>query len=139
MFKNTKNDYIGWLAMIGALVLGLEILFFNRGLIFSLIFSCGLMYLGRKKAGKKRGRVLFIAGVFFFIISIINMMTFKFLLLAFLLHFFIQFMTSKKNPKKIQLEVAEHKQDPFEETMYKSKPLFENIFLGQQKNPSRCV
>ncbi|MED3562860.1 cell wall-active antibiotics response protein LiaF [Bacillus xiapuensis] len=135
MLKNTKNDYIGWLVMIGALVLGLEILFFNRGLIFSLIFSCGLIYLGRKKAGKKRGRVLFIAGIFFFIISIINMMTFKFLLLAILLHFFIQFITSKKNPKKIQVEVAEPKQVPQEETMYKSKPLFENNFFGQQKTP----
>ncbi|MDR7002467.1 cell wall-active antibiotics response protein LiaF [Neobacillus niacini] len=135
MFKNRKNDYIGWLVMIGALVLGLEILFFNRGLIFSLFLSGGMMYLGRKRAGRKSGRLLFFAGIVFFVISVINMMTFKFLLMAVLLHFFIQFITSKKNPKKITVDIAEPKQVNQEETMYKSKPLFENIFFGQQKTP----
>ncbi|WP_312473576.1 cell wall-active antibiotics response protein LiaF [Neobacillus sp.] len=135
MFKNAKNDYIGWLVLIGVVILLLEILFFNRGLIFSLFISGGMIYLGRKKAGKKMGKILFFGGIIFFIISILNMMTFKFLLLAILLHFFIQFLNSKNNPKKITPDINKPGPIQQEETMVQTKPLFENIFLGQQKTP----
>jgi lia operon protein LiaF len=135
MFKNTKNDYIGWLVIIGAIILVMEILFFNSGLIFSLFISGGMIYLGRKRAGKKKGKILFIGGIIFLVLSLLNMMTFKFLLVAILLHFFIQFLNAKKKPKKISLEITEIEPTSHEETMIKSEPLFENIVLGQQKTP----
>jgi lia operon protein LiaF len=135
MFKNTKNDYIGWLVIIGAIILVMEILFFNSGLIFSLFISGGMIYLGRKRAGKKKGKILFIGGIIFLVLSLFNMMTFKFLLVAILLHFFIQFLNAKKQPKKISPEITEIEPTSHEETMIKSEPLFENIVLGQQKTP----
>ncbi|QCJ41476.1 cell wall-active antibiotics response protein [Bacillus sp. S3] len=139
MFKNTKNDYVGWLVIIGIVILLLEILFFNRGLIFSLFISGGMIYLGRKRAGKRLGKLLFIGGIIFFVLSIVNMMTFKFLLLAILLHFFIQFLNAKKQPKKISPDVVKPEAKPEalqqEETMIKSEPLFSNVFIGQQKTP----
>ncbi|MBS4213628.1 MULTISPECIES: cell wall-active antibiotics response protein LiaF [Neobacillus] len=135
MFKNVKNDYLGWLMLVGVVILLLEILFFNSGLIFSLFIAGGMVYLGRKRSGKKLGKLLFIGGIFFFVISVLNMMTFKFFLLAILLHFFIQFITSKKNPNKIDLQIIETENTEKEETLIQTKPLFENIFLGQQKTP----
>lgn len=135
MFKNTKNDYLGWLVIIGVVILLLEILFFNRGLIFSLFIAGVLVYLGRRKAGKKKGKILFIAGIVIFVISVFNMMTFRFLLLAILLHFFIQYLQSKKNPKKIPLDIQTQETKPNEETVIKVEPLFENLLLGQQKTP----
>ncbi len=135
MLNNTKNDYIGWLVLIGAVILLLEILFFNKGLIFSLLISGGLIYLGRKRSGKKFRKLLFFAGIIIFVISILNMMTFKFLLLAILLHFFIQLLNSKKQPAKIAPEMIKAEQKPQEETLIASKPLFENLFFGQQKTP----
>ncbi|MEH7335378.1 cell wall-active antibiotics response protein LiaF [Neobacillus drentensis] len=136
LLKNKKNEYTGWLVVIGAVVLLLEILFFNPGLIFSLFVSGGMIYLGRKWAGKKKGKVLFYGGIVFFAISILSMKTFKFLLFAILLHYIIQFYQSKKNPKKIPLVLTESDKVPHEETLIKSKPLFENIFFGQQKTPA---
>jgi lia operon protein LiaF len=137
MFKNTKYDYIGWMVIIGVIILAMEILFFNSGLIFSLFISGGLIYLGRKRAGKKRGKILFIVGIIFLGISLLNMMTFKFLLIAILLHFFIQFLNAKKHPKKISPEIITSALEPTQqdETLIKSEPLFENIVLGQQKTP----
>ncbi|MCL6573811.1 MAG: cell wall-active antibiotics response protein [Bacillus sp. (in: Bacteria)] len=115
----------------------MEILFFNSGLIFSLFISGSMIYLGRRRTGKRLGKLLFYGGIFFAVISIVNMLTFKFLLIAMLLHFFIQYRNAKKNPRKISLEGIEPLQlrEPQEETMIKTKPLFENIFLGQQKTP----
>ncbi|MBV7506341.1 cell wall-active antibiotics response protein [Bacillus sp. sid0103] len=135
MFKNTKNDYLGWMFMIGAIILVMEILFFNSGLIFSLIISGGMIFLGRKRAGKKLGKILFIGGIIFFVLSIAHMMTFKFLLLAVLLHFFIQFINTKKHPKKILPEINKAEETSQQETLIKTEPLFENIVLGQQKTP----
>jgi lia operon protein LiaF len=135
MFKNTKNDYLGWMFIIGVIILAMEILFFNSGLIFSLFISGGMIYLGRKRTGKKTGKILFIGGIIFFVLSIVNMMTFKFLLIAILLHFFIQFLNAKKHPKKITPEIISTEPTPQEETMIRTEPMFENIFLGQQKTP----
>ena len=95
-----------------------------------------MIYLGRKRAGKKIGKILFIGGIIFFVLSIVNMMTFKFLLVAILLHFFIQFLNAKKNPKKLTPEYHYNRNQPSqEETMIRTEPLFENIVLGQQKTP----
>jgi lia operon protein LiaF len=135
MFKNTKNDYIGWVAIIGIIILLLEILFFNRGLIFSLFIAGGMIYLGRRYTGKKRGKILFFGGIIFLCLSLLNMITFKFLLFAILLHFFIQFLNSKKHPNKISPYITEPEKTYQEEPLIKTKPLFENIFLGQQKTP----
>jgi lia operon protein LiaF len=135
MFKNIKSDYLSWLVIIGILILLLEILFFNRGLIFSLFIAGGMIYLGRKKAGKKRGKILFIVGIIFLVLSIVNMMTFKFLLLAILLHFFIQFINSKKQPRKIVPDIVPSESEQSEETMICLEPLFSNILVGQQKTP----
>jgi len=135
MFKNKKSDYLSWLVIIGIVILLLEILFFNRGLIFSLFIAGGMIYLGRKKAGKRLGKVLFIVGIIFFVLSIVNMMTFKFLLLAILLHFFIQYFQTKRQPKKIVPDIVSSEPAQSEETLISSEPLFSNILVGQQKTP----
>lgn len=135
MLKNRKSDYISWIILIGGIILLLEVLFFNRGLIFSLIISSGMIYLGRKKRSKKRGKILFWGGIFFFCASIFNMMTFKFFLIAILLHFFIQYTASKKQPRKVSPTLTEPKKLLEEETIVQSKPLFENVLFGQQKTP----
>lgn len=135
MFKNKKSDYLSWLVIIGIVILLLEILFFNRGLIFSLFIAGGMIYLGRKKAGKRLGKVLFIVGIIFFVLSIVNMMTFKFLLLAIFLHIFIQFFQTKRQPKKIVPDIVSSEPAQSEETLISSEPLFSNILVGQQKTP----
>lgn len=121
--------------MFGAIILLLEIMFFSHGLIFSLFISGAMIYLGRKRQKKKSGKILFFGGIIFFIINVFNMMTFKFLLLAILLHFFIQFFSSKRNPKKISVDLRKPEEIPQHETMVSTRPLFENIFVGQQKTP----
>src|SRR5579875_665853 len=133
MFKNRDN--IGWLVFLGMAFLLLEILFFNRGLIFSLFIAGVMIYLARKYSGKKRGRILFISGILFLVISLLNMITFKFILFVILLHFFYQYISSKKHPKTISPHLTEPEEYNQEEILIRTKPLFENIFLGQQKTP----
>lgn len=133
MLKRIKNDYIGWLVLIGSAVLLLEILFFNKGLIFLLLLSAGMIYIGRKKSRKKKGKVLFWGGIILFLSSLFNMLTFKFLIAAKLIHQIIQFGKSKRSPRKIAPVVMEAKEEKQDEPILKSKPLMENVLFGQQK------
>lgn len=136
MLKRIKNDYIGWLVLIGSAVLLLEILFFNKGLIFSLLLSAGMIYLGRKKSRKKKGKILFWGGIILFLGSLFNMLTFKFLVAAILIHLVIQFGKSKRNPRKISPVFMQSEREEQDDAILKSKPLMENVLFGQQKTPS---
>jgi lia operon protein LiaF len=136
MLKNNKSDYMNWIILIGVFVLLLEVLFFNRGVIFSLFISAGMIYLGRKKSAKKKGKILFWGGIVFLCASVFNMMTFKFFLLAILLHFFIQYASSKKNPNRVSPVLVEPEITKQEETLVVSKPLLDNTIFGQQKTPT---
>jgi lia operon protein LiaF len=135
MFKSAKKDYTAWLVFIGIVILLLEVLFFNEGLIFSLFIAGGMIYLGRRKPGKKFSKFLFFGGIVVLVINVFSMMTFRFLLLAILLHFFIQYLNSKKQPQKLVVDLRKADDAPKQETVIKTKPLFENMFLGQQKTP----
>lgn len=136
MLKNIKQDYSSWLILIGSLVLLLEVLFFNKGLIFSLFFSGLMIYLGKRRAEKGKGKILFWGGIIFLIASIFNMMTVKFFLIAILLHLLIQYGNSKRAPKIITPQYMDSKDNYTKSTMQSSKPLLGNVLFGQQKTPN---
>jgi lia operon protein LiaF len=135
MLKKMNSEYVSWMVLIGVVILLLEVTFFNQGLIFSLFISILMVYLGRKSMPKKSGKVLFWGGILFFIISIFHMITFRFLLLALLIHFVIQFVGSKRNPNFISPVVKLDEQEKQSEQVMKRKPLFKNILFGQQRTP----
>lgn len=143
MLKNMKSNYMSWTILIGIVVLLLEVSFFNSGLIFSLFISAAMIYIGRKYLPKKRGILLFWGGLFFLVASIFSMITFRFFLIAILINFVIQFVQSKRKPKYIIPVIKENENEnenedkDKQEMMVRSRPLFENIFFGQQKTPSQ--
>jgi lia operon protein LiaF len=137
MLKNMKSDYMSWTILIGIVVLLLEVSFFNSGLIFSLFISAAMIYIGRKYLPKKRGKLLFWGGLFFLVASIFSMITFRFFLIAILINFVIQFVQSKRKPKYIIPVIKTNENEDKQEMMVRSRPLFENIFFGQQKTPSQ--
>ncbi|MFS0637992.1 cell wall-active antibiotics response protein LiaF [Mesobacillus foraminis] len=135
MLGKMKNDYISWIVLLGALLLLLEISFFNTGLIFSLFVSGAMIYMGRKARRRSFGKLLFWVGLFILGTSVIGMMTFRFFLLAILIYILIQFAQSKKNPEVIRPVVEEPKPVSPETTLVEQSPLFKNTFFGHQKTP----
>ena len=137
MINRVKSEYISWILLLGAVVLFLEFTFFNSGLIFSLLVEVGMIYIGRKWMPRKSGKLLFWLGIIFLIISIFSMITFKFFLLAILIHFLIQFVQAKKNPAHIKPVLKEPSLTLEKETLIRHKPLFGNQLFGQQKTPDQ--
>ncbi|MDQ0155538.1 cell wall-active antibiotics response protein LiaF [Robertmurraya andreesenii] len=133
-----KSEYVSWAILLGLVVLLLEISFFNRGVIFSLLVAIGMIYMGRKWMPSSTGKLFFWFGIIFFTLSIFNMMTFKFLLLAILVFLIMEYAKSKKKPEVIQpiikTEDLEKKQA---EVLLEKKPIFENTLFKDRKTPEQ--
>ncbi|PLT30276.1 cell wall-active antibiotics response protein LiaF [Peribacillus deserti] len=129
MLNKLKTDHINLLIWVPIFLIFVELLFFHSGLIFSLLFSAGLIYVGRKKFNKTFGVILFWFGMFSLVVTIFNMFAAKFLVLAMLIYLFVIYNQSKRKPKKIRPIVLE-KGPVIEETMIKKTPLFQNRFYG---------
>ncbi|RFU69142.1 cell wall-active antibiotics response protein [Peribacillus saganii] len=133
MFKNMKTDLISWILLIGLIVLVLEISFFDGGLIFSLLISAGCIYIGRKKRGRTIGSVLFWLGVIMAVVTVMNMMAFKFFIMAILAYILFLYIQSRKEPEKVEPTVKKPVDKPLD--MVIKKPLLGNKLFGHGKTP----
>ncbi|WLR51162.1 cell wall-active antibiotics response protein LiaF [Bacillus tianshenii] len=131
MLRQKKTDYMSGTLLIGIFILLVEVTFFNRGLIVSLLLSLLLIYFGRKKLHRLFGKVLFWVGVISLFFTVINMMTLKFLLLAIILYFILKYFQSKKEPHYLSPDIRESSR--VEPAVIKRKPLFENNLFGQNR------
>ncbi|WP_027408419.1 cell wall-active antibiotics response protein LiaF [Anoxybacteroides tepidamans] len=136
--QRKKTDYISWTILIGILLLAIEISFFNKGIIFSIILSTGFIYIGRKKWNRKAGKVLFWIGVIHLLFNIFSMMTIRFFLIAILLYVIIQFFQSKRNPSIVRPEVRDSDSPAAQGEVLEQKPLFCNLLFGKQKTPEHA-
>lgn len=136
LFTNKKSDFISWSLLVGAIVLLLEVSFFNHGLIFSLLVAAGMIYIGRKRNHKFIGKLLFWIGIVIIIGNVFSMMTFRFFLIAILVYLLIQFAQSKRKPETIRPIIKEPNETIiYEGPIIKKEPLLENKLFGTQKTP----
>ncbi|KKI89605.1 cell wall-active antibiotics response protein [Bacillus sp. SA1-12] len=137
MIKNIKSDYVNWILLIGILLLLLEVLFFNGGLIIVFVLSIGCIYLGKKWKPRVMGKIFFWIGWIWLIVNVLNMITFRYFLCVVLLYFLVQFFQSQKQPKQIKPIIVKDGSDSETETepFIKRQKIFDNKFFGTQKSP----
>lgn len=127
-----KTDLLSYILIIGFFIFILEISFFETGLIFSLLISGICLYYGKKKWDWFLGKVLFAIGALSIFFTIIGSFTFRFLLLASIVYFFILFTQSKQKPSYIRADIAAAKGVGL---VKHDQKWFDNKFLGRQKTP----
>ncbi|MCK1992066.1 cell wall-active antibiotics response protein [Peribacillus muralis] len=130
MLNKMKTDYMGWIFLIGIVLLFLEISFKGGGLLFALAFSVALIYLGRKYTKRTIGKILFFVGLISLIITVLNMFVFKFFLMAILICLLLLYYQSKKNPDWINPIITN---EGFEEEQIHKEPLLNAGYLFQNK------
>ncbi|KAA9031210.1 cell wall-active antibiotics response protein [Niallia endozanthoxylica] len=137
LLQKLKSDYLSWIVLIGAFFVLLDVFFFNRGLIFSLIVAIGMVYIGRKRTPKKTGTLLFWAGIFLLFVNVINMMAVKFFLLALLCFLIFQYANRKQKLNTIIPMIHEQNEDAgfHGQTIIKEQTLFQNRLFGHQQTP----
>jgi len=137
LFQQLKDNYAKWVIGIGGFLLLLELFVFNPGLIFSLLVSVGMIYFAKKSLKGLMGKILFWLGLLILIVSILNMITVKFLLFSVLVYFFIQLIHNKKNTTVIEPVIKDKIMNSEEEASYiKKKPLFTNALLNRNSTPN---
>ncbi|WKB36548.1 hypothetical protein QS257_05645 [Terrilactibacillus sp. S3-3] len=112
-----------------------EIVFFDWGFIFPLTLFIVLILIGQKRRHKNKGKILFWIGTIGLICTAINMIAFKFLVVAFFIYVVIQFISSKKHPAVIQPIVYE-KESP-ESGTFNHPSVLKNKLFGSQKTPDQ--
>ncbi|MGJ7036634.1 cell wall-active antibiotics response protein LiaF [Anoxybacillus eryuanensis] len=135
MDKKKTTDYVSWVVLLAFMILALEIVFFHPGIIFSVLFSAGFIYIGRKKWNRKLGKITFWLGCIGLVVHVLTMMTVRFLLVALLFYAVIQFAQSKRRPVVIRPEMKTN--DAETEGVFR-QPLFQNMLFGRQKTPEHA-
>ncbi|UOQ45206.1 cell wall-active antibiotics response protein LiaF [Halobacillus salinarum] len=132
MFKHVSTDTINSILIIGVILLVVEVVFFNGGLIFSMLFSGLFIYLGWKKYKKLWGKIFFWIGLLSLVFTILSMIAVRFIIVAIIVLFVRSFYRSKQNPERIepQIEVDEF------DFPTGGKLLFEQKFFGDQSTPN---
>nr|WP_295972148.1 cell wall-active antibiotics response protein LiaF [uncultured Bacillus sp.] len=133
MLQRLKSDHLSWIILIGAFLLLLDVFFFNRGSIFSLIVAAGMIYLGRKWMPKTKGKLFFWGGIIFLAVNAINMLAIKFFFLALLGVLIFQYIHGKKEPEKIIPNIYPSTEPATKQIT--TKPLFQNRLFDAQKTP----
>ncbi|MCK6259332.1 cell wall-active antibiotics response protein LiaF [Fictibacillus sp. KIGAM418] len=135
MFNGKKTDLISWLLLIGVLLLILELSFRGGELIFFFALMAGCIYIGRKKMSRTIGKLLYWVGWFGLAITLLNMIAFKFVLIAVLIYLVVQFYQSKKRPAVMEPVIQKEDSSRLSESLFTKQPMFKNILYGRQQTP----
>lgn len=128
-----KSEAISRILVFAVLLLLIEITFFNGGLLFSIGAAALCIYFGIKRMHKKSGIPFLLLGLLIAVITILNMFTFKLILLVLLVLFINKFWQSKKNPATFEPISAEQRTGNPEHIQ--RKPLFfKNTFSGNDQS-----
>lgn len=133
MDNHNKTDYISWTILIGLLLLVVEVTFFNKGLVFSIIFAGMLLYFGSKRLHSMLGKLTFALGCLVLLFTTIEMIVFKFLIFAVIAYVLIYFFMSKIRPGIIEPIIQ--KTNYNNEELIRPQYLLKNLFYGRQKTP----
>ncbi|MBD1379568.1 cell wall-active antibiotics response protein LiaF [Metabacillus arenae] len=132
MLKNMKTDSVGWIILLGVIILLLEISFQDEGLFLFLAILVGCIYFGKKRLHRTIGKLLFWFGVIMLTFSLLSTMAFKFFLFAILIYVLVRFSKLKQHPKKIEPEIIDPAQGRRTEPYIRKEPLFQNQLFGRQ-------
>lgn len=137
MVQKTKSDLFYNFLLFAIVTILIEIAFFNQGLLFSAFMSAIFIYYGKKRYHKTIGKLSLFIGGATALLTILNMVTFRFLLVAVFLFLVYQFFQSKKHPA-VYKAVSSHgeQQNEAPEQIHKKPLLFKNTIIGRQSTPN---
>ncbi|MBD3107027.1 cell wall-active antibiotics response protein [Bacillus sp. AGMB 02131] len=138
MVQKTKSDLFYNFLLFAIVIILIEIAFFNEGFLFSAFISAIFIYYGKKRYHRTIGKLSLFIGGATALLTILNMVTFKFLLLAIFLLLVYRFFQSKKHPAIYKASNANGEQQNAEPEQIHKKPLlFKNTIIGGQSTPNK--
>ncbi|WP_330948916.1 cell wall-active antibiotics response protein LiaF [Virgibacillus sp. MG-45] len=137
MFHRLSTDTLNWIIIIGIALFILELAFFHGGMVIPALFSALAIYIGRKHLYEVWGKVVFWLGVIGFVFSVLNMLAVRFLIVAGIVLFVMDYMKTKKEAQQLHPDrtiISEQQ----EEELIQIKPLFNHRLFGEQSTESEA-
>lgn len=131
MFQRLTTDTLNWILIIGVTLFIIEISFFHGGMIFTALFFGLLIYIGKKVFHHLWGKVIFWIGVSGFVFAVLNMLAVRFLLIAIVVMFVIDYSKSKREAQIIKPNLSSD-QEVILDPVIQCKPLFNHKIFGDQ-------
>ncbi|PAV28641.1 hypothetical protein CIL05_15205 [Virgibacillus profundi] len=132
MFKRLNTDTLNWILIIGVILFVIELAFFHGGMIASALFSGILIYVGWKKFNRLWGKIVFWLGVVGAVFAVLNMLAVRFLIIAAIVLFIINYSKSKKEAEFIKPTLSID-QEVIIDPVVQVKPLFDHKIFDDQK------
>ncbi|MCA0971167.1 cell wall-active antibiotics response protein LiaF [Halobacillus litoralis] len=129
MFKRISTDTMNTILIIGVILLVVEVVFFEGGLVFSLLFFGLMAYIGWKKYRKTWGKIFFWIGLIVLVFTILSMIAVRFFIVAVIFLMVRDYYRSKKSPEQIVPEVIRQDMPDSDE------PILRQKFFGSQSTP----
>ncbi|WP_162297886.1 cell wall-active antibiotics response protein LiaF [Halalkalibacillus sediminis] len=139
MFDKVNSEIVNAIIIIAIILVAIEIVLFDGGLVVSLGISAILIYLGYQRYERQSGKIFFWIGVVTAIISILNMMVVKFILIAIIGYFIYYYYESRKQPKTVRPSFSTNEADDENladsDKFQKDSTLLRQSLISHQKTP----
>ncbi|MFB1083362.1 cell wall-active antibiotics response protein LiaF [Jeotgalibacillus sp. JSM ZJ347] len=137
MEKLRQMSLSNWLTA-GIIIVLIEIVLFNNGMIFSLVLSGGLLYFGKQAWQQMYGKILVGVGAIMLLTAILSMVTLRILFVILIINLILKYMETKKSPLIFEPVVKEKREDRGGEQLFVTKrPLFLNQWVGSHETPDQ--
>ncbi|MFU0792072.1 cell wall-active antibiotics response protein LiaF [Cerasibacillus sp. JNUCC 74] len=131
MFKQLSTDTLNWIFIVGVILFIIELTFFQGGMIIPALFFALLIYIGRQRFSKLWGKLAFWGGIVGVVFSVLNMLAVRFLVIAAIVIFIINYSKSKKEAKWIKPELSGFQEE--KEELVSKRPLFYHRLFADQR------
>ncbi|MGN8647967.1 cell wall-active antibiotics response protein LiaF [Gracilibacillus sp. HCP3S3_G5_1] len=126
MLKKANNDLLQIILIIGCVLLLIEFIFMDAGLLFLIALGAVGMYFGRRSFQTTTGKTLFWGGAFIVFIAVINTFIIRFFIFVILFYFIWHWYQQKQKETK---PLPKHI-DSTEETLYEDR-VIQNKWFGK--------
>lgn len=137
ILNRLSTQTVNWILVIGIILFTIEIIFFRGGLIVTAVLLGAAVYIGWKHQRDTWGKVVFWIGLIGLLITFLNMLAVRFIVIIFIILYLIDY-SKTKNKRYLQPEQSIDPVIVQDEPIVKMHPLFTQMLYGDQKAESNA-
>src|SRR5699024_7683037 len=137
ILNRLSTQTVNWILVIGIILFTIEIIFFRGGLIVTAVLLGAAVYIGWKHQRDTWGKVVFWIGLIGLLITFLNMLAVRFIVIIFIILYLIDY-SKTKHKRYLQPEQSIDPVIVQDEPIVKMHPLFTQMLYGDQKAESNA-
>lgn len=133
MFNRLSTNTVSWILIIGVILFAVEIFFFRGGMIIAAFIAGLITYFGWKHFHRMAGKLFFWVGLVWLGFSVLNTLAVRFILVACIVLFILDYNRSRKLKDQMHPEYSERFDSSHGEKLLKVEPMFDSRLFGEDR------